>query len=197
MTDETGTRVAAELARAIPLKPAAVGVDREPAPAGRGVADRTVALGVAADARVEVALRFPCVVAGSASGEGRSDEVDRMKLVARDVGPAHRDPRALVAREAKLLLLVAARAARVVLARGDGAHRDPVIGVNAARPDFTVVAVGAVTLGVAAAAKSAVVGRNALVALDEVGRVLRVHEPARRLELARREEHLDAAVGLA
>src|SRR6266542_3953320 len=120
-----------------------------------------------------------------------------MKLVPRNIGTAHRDTDALVALEAEALLLVAAGAARVVLARGDGVHRDPVVGVHAARPDFTVVAVGAVTLGVAAAAKSAVVGRNALVALDEVGRVLRVHEPARRLELARREEHLDAAVGLA
>src|SRR5207249_457953 len=103
------------------------------------------------------------------------------ELVAGNVGPAHRDAGALVAREAEALLLVAARAARVVLSGRNRVHRDPVVRVDLSGAHFAVVAVGAVALGVAIGAEGGVVGGDALVAVEPVGGVLRVHEPARRL----------------
>ncbi len=152
MTHETRPTVAAELTAAVPLKPAGMGIHRKSAPAGGGVANRAVALGVAADARVEIALRLPCMVSRSAGRERGADEAGGVKLVARHVGAAHRHPHTLVTRETELLLLMAARAARIVLAGRDGVHRNPVVGVHAAGADLAVMAVGAVALGMAAGA---------------------------------------------
>ena len=62
--------------------------------------------------------------------------------------------------------------------------------MDAPRPDATVVAAGAVLFLVAVRAELRVVRGDVLVALDEVGRVLRVVHPARRVEHAARERGL-------
>src|SRR5437899_3081677 len=82
---------------------------------------------------------------------------------------AHADPHVTV--EAEALLLMAARALRIVLPRRNRVHRDPVVRVNRARAHLPVVAVGTEPFGVAVGAEPAVVGGHSLVALDEVRRV--------------------------
>jgi len=82
-----------------------------------------------------------------------------------------------VAIEAKALLLVAALALLRRHARLDGVHVQVVVRVHASRPDAAIVAVRAEVLFVAVRAERRVVGRNRLVTLDEIGRVLGVAEP--------------------
>lgn len=98
-----------------------------------------------------------------------------------------RHAHAPVAVGAESLLLVAAHTAGIVLARRLGMHRKKVVGMNLARPDAAIMAVGAKILAVATAAESAVVCGNLLVALQPIGGVRRVVQPPRRLKIARRE----------
>ena len=95
------------------------------------------------------------------------------------------DADAHVAVEAEALLAVAALALLRLHARLDGVHVQVVVRVDAARAHAAVVAVGAEVLLVAVGAELRVVGGDRLVALDEVGRVLGVVQPARRQERAR------------
>jgi hypothetical protein len=96
----------------------------------------------------------------------------------------HRHARSLVTAEAKRLLLMAARTLGAVLPRRDRVHGEKVVRVDLAGPHATVVAIRTESLGVAARAETAVVARDAFVALEPVGAVLGVMKPRRGLELA-------------
>jgi hypothetical protein len=78
-------------------------------------------------------------------------------------GSACGNPRALMAAQAKGLLLVTARAARAVLARSDRVHRQKVVWVHLARTHATVVAIGAGFFAVAVAAEATVLPSDLLV----------------------------------
>ena len=72
----------------------------------------------------------------------------------------------------------------------DGVHVEVVVRVDVPRPHAPVVARRAELLLVAVRAELRVVRGDVLVALDEVRRVLRVVQPARRLHRAAREHVL-------
>ena len=87
-------------------------------------------------------------------------------------------------RQAERLLLVAARAARVVLTSRHGVLAQKVVRVDFSRANVAVMAADAEALLVAVGAKPAVVPGDALVALDEVRIMPSVVQPGRRHELA-------------
>src|SRR5690242_16370437 len=106
-----------------------------------GVADGAVTLDVTADAGIDVSLRFPGVMRGRTRGI-RPDRLGWMEVTAPrevGVGAAHRHAGTLVAPETKRLLAVAARAARIVLARSYGVHAEPVVGMHFSRAHPAVV----------------------------------------------------------
>ena len=107
-------------------------------------------------------------------------------------GTALGDACSLVTRKAERLLLMAARAARAVLARRLGVQRQEVVRMRLARAHATVVAISAVLLAVAAGAKTAVVSGDRAVPHDPIGPVARIFEPARRHELCVPEARLQA-----
>jgi len=160
-----------------------------PAHASRGMTHRAVPLLVTADAGVQVPLRLPRVVRGTAGSFGphRLGGVEAAPIFEIAERAGHRHTRPLVARQAKGLLLVAARAARVVLARGHRVLAQEVVGVNLARAHVAVVAADAEPLLMAGRAEFTVVPRDALVALDEVRAVAGVIQPRRRKQLAARK----------
>ena len=96
------------------------------------------------------------------------------------VGTAERDACALVAADAEGLRVVAATAARVVLARGDRVEAEPIVRVYFARANPPVVAVRAALRGVAVGAEGPIVRRRLTVTLPPVGVVRSAFEPARR-----------------
>jgi hypothetical protein len=97
--------------------------------------------------------------------------------------PTLSDPHALVARQAKRLLLMTAGAARAVLSRGRRVHGQKVVRVHEPRPHAPIVAIRARLLAVAIAAKATVVSRDALVPGEPIWTVLRVFHPLRREQL--------------
>src|SRR5690242_18207956 len=93
----------------------------------RRVTGRAVTLGVTRHARVQVALGFPRVVARGARPHGpdvrRRMETPTLRPIAARRVASDADPPVAVA--AERLLRVAARAARIVLARSLRVHREP------------------------------------------------------------------------
>ena len=159
------------------------------ADARAGMAHGAVPLDVAADTRIQVALRFPAMVPSAARtvGPHRPRWVEAPALGGVAMGPGHRDAGALMAGNAEALLVMTAGAGRTVLTGCDGMQIQPVIRMHAAWADPAIVAIGAVVLAVAVGAKTAVRARDQLVALDPIGPVLRMMQPARWLEPAARE----------
>jgi hypothetical protein len=89
------------------------------------------------------------------------------------------DASAVVTSETERLLLMTARARRVVPAGRHGVHAQKVVRVDATRAHAAVMAAGAKSLLMAVRAETAVVARHALVPLDEVGAVRRIVQPRR------------------
>ena len=89
-------------------------------------------------------------------------------------GTALGDACSLVTRKAERLLLMAARAARAVLARRLGVQRQEVVRMRLARAHATVVAISAVLLAVAIGAEATVVAGNDLVPFDPIRSVTRI-----------------------
>ena len=111
-------------------------------------------------------------------------------------GGIARDAHATMAIGAKTLQVVAADAARVVLARRLGVQGDPIVGMHVARTNSAIVAIVAPFAGVATGTELAVGSCNALVACQPVWRVGGTMEPLRRLQRPGRELGLHLAVGL-
>src|SRR5690349_10954356 len=138
MAREAGAGVLAQGTPAARNEARRVGVNAPTEPAGisgrqavtdaahrRGcVAGDAIALHVAAHASVEVALGFPGVVTRATwrFGPDRRWRMEATSLSDVADRTRHRDARALMAAETERLLLVAARAGGVVLARRDGVH---------------------------------------------------------------------------
>ena len=140
-------------------------------PRGSRVTGRAVALNVTARAGVDVSLCFPGVVRGG-TWRVRPQVGRRVKATAPrevGVGTAHGDARPLVAADAERLLAVTARTARAVLTGRHGVHADPVVGMDLARPNPTVMTVSAEARLVTGCAQLTVVARHLLVPLDPVG----------------------------
>jgi hypothetical protein len=95
--------------------------------------------------------------------------------------------RALVATQAKRLLLMTARAARCVLARRFRVHREVIVRVYAPWTYAPIVTIGAVLFAVAIAAKATVVTGDGAMANDPIRAMVRIFEPARREQLLRAE----------
>lgn len=157
------------------------------------VANHTIALDMTPNACVEVAHRLLGMVAGLS----RCVAPNRLRRVeaacfTRIGRAAHGDAETLMATEAEVLLLVAALASLSCHARFDRVHRDVVVRVDGAWAHSAIVTIGAEVFFVAVRAKLRIVRGDHLVPLDEIGRVLRVVHPARRLHLARREHGFEA-----
>src|ERR1700733_11669045 len=138
VADEAGPRVAAQRQPALLLEARRVWIDAAAAAdALGGVAGRAVALAVASDARIQVSHGLPGVVHGAARrrrplvGRGMEAPAGHPRAARR----VSRDARAAVAVGAERLLLVTARAARVVLPRGLRVHGEPVVRVHLSRAD--------------------------------------------------------------
>lgn len=160
------------------------------------MAHRAISLDVAADAGIEVALGLPGVVTG-APWTVRPHDLGRVEAPALG-GIGERagqgEAEALMAGQTKRLLAMAAGALLLVLASRDGVHAEPVVRMNAAWSNSTIVAVGAVFLAMAVGAEAAVVPRHQLVALDPIRTVSCVMQPTRRQQGSRLETHFEPAV---
>ena len=86
----------------------------------------------------------------------------------------HRDAHALVAAQAKRLVPMAAGTFLLVFAGGHGVHAEPIIGVDLARSDSTIVAIGARLFAVTVGAEAAVVAGHDLVPFDPIRTVTRI-----------------------
>src|SRR5579883_2421864 len=167
VTHEARPRVPVELGRAAAEEAVLMRVEAA-ADADRSVAGDAVALEVAAHARVQVALGLERVMprlSRRIAPDGlRRVEPPAVLLVRR---ARLRDADAHVAVDAEALLAVAARAPLRGHPGVDGVHVQVVVRVHVARPDAPVVAVRAEVLLVAVGAERGVVGRDALVPVDE------------------------------
>jgi len=159
------------------------------------VTNGAVALDVAADASADVALRLPGVVARRAGAIGplRLGGVEAAAL--REIGEwaGHGDAQTLVAGQAKRLVAMAARALLLIFAGRHRVHAEPVVGMDAPRPDSPIMTIGARFLRVAIGAKARVVSGYGLVPFDPIRTMARVVQPARRRERTRGKADLDQA----
>src|SRR6187549_1152168 len=102
------------------------------------------------------------------------------------------DPGALVARQAKRLLLMTARAAGTVLSRRNGVHGEKIVRMHEPWPHAAVVAVGARFFAVTIGTEATVIARDALVPSQPIWPVLRVLHPLRRQQLRIAELRLES-----
>jgi hypothetical protein len=197
VADPAGARVSAKGRAAARRETGGVRIETASTHAPGRVARGAIALRMAAHARRQVALCLPGVVAGRAwaRGEHRGRRVHPALAAPLGGWPGlgHADPQ--MARPAERLGMVARRAPRAVLARRDRVHRQPVVGVHAARPHPAVVAPRAVVFRVTACAKAAPVpGHAAVAGCQKARHVVGMTEPARRQKAARRKVRHETAV---
>ena len=152
------------------------------APRGGCVAHGAISFDVARDAGSEVALGLPGVVFGAALAPApdRRGWVESSPACQRFERARLRYAEALVASRAEGLLTMAAR---TPLAGHRGSHsvlREPVIGVNGARPNTPVVAGDALLLDVAIRAEAAVCPRDFPVPFDPPWPVVGAPHPSGR-----------------
>ena len=159
----------------------------QPAPKfGGGVTQNAVALGVATHTGRNVSSSFGPMMLRAHRPVGPHGFRWVKAATPREVfrWSAQCDSCALMASETERLRPVTRRAVRRILPRSNRVQSQEVVRVNVARAHATVVAIGAVALGVAAHAQLRVVAGDELVAHQKVGVVPCVEQPIRGFEAA-------------